>query len=122
MPAAIGLAAGGSASEVVGEYLRDLLSGFRAGLKHDGWRRTRFHYGSTVSISAWQHRATRAIPVKRMAGRLSHGQGDLGEADNANRRRRSEEHTSELQSLMRSSYAVFCLKKKRENLNATTST
>src|SRR3546814_9843057 len=27
-------------------------------------------------------------------------------------RRRSEEHTSELQSLMRSSYAVFCLKKK----------
>src|SRR3546814_10117108 len=28
------------------------------------------------------------------------------------RRERSEEHTSELQSLMRSSYAVFCLKKK----------
>src|SRR3546814_10434740 len=28
-------------------------------------------------------------------------------------KRRSEEHTSELQSLMRISYAVFCLKKKR---------
>src|SRR3546814_3198015 len=28
---------------------------------------------------------------------------------------RSEEHTSELQSLMRSSYAVFCLKKKRRS-------
>src|SRR3546814_4428831 len=28
---------------------------------------------------------------------------------------RSEEHTSELQSLMRISYAVFCLKKKRSN-------
>src|SRR3546814_4160124 len=28
---------------------------------------------------------------------------------------RSEEHTSELQSLMRISYAVFCLKKKRNN-------
>src|SRR3546814_6657048 len=28
---------------------------------------------------------------------------------------RSEEHTSELQSLMRISYAVFCLKKKREH-------
>src|SRR3546814_7156450 len=27
---------------------------------------------------------------------------------------RSEEHTSELQSLMRTSYAVFCLKKKRQ--------
>src|SRR3546814_10246698 len=28
--------------------------------------------------------------------------------------RRSEEHTSELQSLMRNSYAVFCLKKKKK--------
>src|SRR3546814_5126620 len=28
---------------------------------------------------------------------------------------RSEEHTSELQSLMRSSYAVFCLKKKKDS-------
>src|SRR3546814_1267327 len=32
---------------------------------------------------------------------------------------RSEEHTSELQSLMRISYAVFCLKKKRKNDNKT---
>src|SRR3546814_8989178 len=31
--------------------------------------------------------------------------------------RRSEEHTSELQSLMRNSYAVFCLKKKHTNTN-----
>src|SRR3546814_8494256 len=30
---------------------------------------------------------------------------------------RSEEHTSELQSLMRISYAVFCLKKKNNNSN-----
>src|SRR3546814_8950887 len=30
---------------------------------------------------------------------------------------RSEEHTSELQSLMRISYAVFCLKKKNKNNN-----
>src|SRR3546814_1283794 len=30
---------------------------------------------------------------------------------------RSEEHTSELQSLMRISYAVFCLKKKKININ-----
>src|SRR3546814_9992320 len=34
---------------------------------------------------------------------------------------RSEEHTSELQSLMRISYAVFCLKKKR-NKNCITNT
>src|SRR3546814_5055360 len=31
---------------------------------------------------------------------------------------RSEEHTSELQSLMRTSYAVFCLKKKTEPNNS----
>src|SRR3546814_9844153 len=33
---------------------------------------------------------------------------------------RSEEHTSELQSLMRISYAVFCLKKKNQNSNIHT--
>src|SRR3546814_8956246 len=35
---------------------------------------------------------------------------------------RSEEHTSELQSLMRISYAVFCLKKKKTNNETNTST
>src|SRR3546814_5751863 len=35
---------------------------------------------------------------------------------------RSEEHTSELQSLMRISYAVFCLKKKNTILNTTLQT
>src|SRR3546814_6022128 len=33
---------------------------------------------------------------------------------------RSEEHTSELQSLMRISYAVFCLKKKKHTTNENT--
>src|SRR3546814_7438147 len=33
---------------------------------------------------------------------------------------RSEEHTSELQSLMRNSYAVFCLKKKKNNRTKNT--
>src|SRR3546814_5874196 len=32
---------------------------------------------------------------------------------------RSEEHTSELQSLMRISYAVFCLKKTKHTINIT---
>src|SRR3546814_5608285 len=35
--------------------------------------------------------------------------------DDGGRRRRSEEHTSELQSLMRTSYAVFCLRKQKED-------
>src|SRR3546814_3680834 len=39
-------------------------------------------------------------------GRSGAGHGSSG---------RSEEHTSELQSLMRISYAVFCLKKKKPN-------
>src|SRR3546814_5777543 len=36
-------------------------------------------------------------------------------------RARSEEHTSELQSLMRISYAVFCLKKKKHKTTSTQS-
>src|SRR3546814_10399732 len=41
--------------------------------------------------------------------------GALRDPDNGSRygRTRSEEHTSELQSLMRNSYAVFCLKKNK---------
>src|SRR3546814_8948749 len=38
-------------------------------------------------------------------------------ARNLNGRMRSDEHTSELQSLMRISYAVFCLKKKKTTPN-----
>src|SRR3546814_1695749 len=47
------------------------------------------------------------------------GRGARGrpEDERAVGRRRSEEHTSELQSLMRNSYAVFCLKKKRYEID-----
>src|SRR3546814_2862102 len=49
-----------------------------------------------------------------------HGGGRAGKAQLVGKHvtdqpRRSEEHTSELQSLMRISYAVFCLKKKKTN-------
>src|SRR3546814_3268634 len=40
------------------------------------------------------------------------GAGREGQGGARRRKARSEEHTSELQSLMRISYAVFCLKKK----------
>src|SRR3546814_6599329 len=40
----------------------------------------------------------------------------------APRQTRSEEHTSELQSLMRISYAVFCLKKKKQHKQHETDT
>src|SRR3546814_9668544 len=46
-------------------------------------------------------------------GAVQHDHGGIGLAVEATGIRRSEEHTSELQSLMRTSYAVFCLKKKK---------
>src|SRR3546814_10332737 len=46
---------------------------------------------------------------RRQALQLSDAEGAVGAEQ-----RRSEEHTSELQSLMRNSYAVFCLKKKQK--------
>src|SRR3546814_9799044 len=57
------------------------------------------------------------------AGHASPGSGDPGKKDSRIRPAdpgvRSEEHTSELQSLMRISYAVFCLKKKRKRRGKT---
>src|SRR3546814_7153035 len=46
----------------------------------------------------------------------------MSEEPTSFRQLRSEEHTSELQSLMRISYAVFCLKKKKTNKFETTYT
>src|SRR3546814_4280123 len=46
------------------------------------------------------------LTIARMGRQRAHHDGSA----------RSEEHTSELQSLMRISYAVFCLKKKKKNL------
>src|SRR3546814_9281880 len=53
--------------------------------------------------------------VQVQGGRLARVDRWAAVAREATGRVRSEEHTSELQSLMRRSYAVFCLKKKTEN-------
>src|SRR3546814_3544907 len=42
-------------------------------------------------------------------------EGKIGQRARVRGARRSEEHTSELQSLMRNSYAVFCLKNKNKH-------
>src|SRR3546814_7190384 len=56
------------------------------------------------------------------SGRLAGGPGKLAGVLRALTSRRSEEHTSELQSLMRISYAVFCLTKKHYRYNTHTLT
>src|SRR3546814_8096719 len=71
---------------------------------------------STIEIADALVRAGHRAIVVSAGGRLvprlveagaEHVALDIG-------RKRSEEHTSELQSLMRISYAVFCLKKKKQ--------
>src|SRR3546814_1415344 len=50
--------------------------------------------------------------TEREVDHVAHAQAELSHQQ---RDHRSEEHTSELQSLMRTSYAVFCLKKKNKS-------
>src|SRR3546814_1172751 len=52
-------------------------------------------------------------PLYRRAGDLRVPPAERAEADDLRGWRRSEEHTSELQSILRISYAVFCMKKKK---------
>src|SRR3546814_4706055 len=56
-------------------------------------------------------------PQRKLVFRLSRQQGmkidEIAHEMSLSKNTRSEEHTSELQSLMRISYAVFCLKKTR---------
>src|SRR3546814_6695651 len=59
-----------------------------------------------TAIRCWQKPTASIVSMQPPRMRRSGG-----------RTRRSEEHTSELQSLMRISYAVFCLKKKKKNID-----
>src|SRR3546814_2904779 len=77
--------------------------------------------------SIWRPKATQNIVGRLSAAVLLPGKGFKDLFDNQERDKayvsilanlivRSEEHTSELQSLMRISYAVFCLKKKKTTI------
>src|SRR3546814_7791111 len=57
-------------------------------------------------------KAARLAAAAGADGITAHLREDRRHISDADIERRSEEHTSELQSLMRISYAVFCLKKK----------
>src|SRR3546814_4414587 len=72
-------------------------------------------FWSRSSFSNWRDRRSSRLAIA--ASRWSAASGDSQDASAAATMldfERSEEHTSELQSLMRSSYAVFCLKKKKK--------
>src|SRR3546814_10473710 len=66
----------------------------------------------------------RVLGIRSQARRSGSRYGNMNGSDQPNhtagrkivRSSRSEEHTSELQSLMRISYAVFCLKKKKKQV------
>src|SRR3546814_3541327 len=85
--------------------------------RHDGSCsvRNRDHVAGSLRIGiANDH--TEPVPFAMNADESLHESGrrhDQGSARIKVFRSRSEEHTSELQSLMRISYAVFCLKKKK---------
>src|SRR3546814_7429280 len=68
-----------------------------------------------ASESAPHAAALRARGIGGLEDQSVRGADGLDVAGEAMRLPRSEEHTSELQSLMRISYAVFCLKKKKKH-------
>src|SRR3546814_8649968 len=77
------------------------------------------HVRGAARLCRWHGRGTRPFRLRALPGGRP-GREFLSQADlrarwiGQSERRRSEEHTSELQSLMRISYAVFCLKKKKK--------
>src|SRR3546814_9704828 len=71
-----------------------------------------------LSILAPTRRILPQAPIVYAADSAFYPYGTKSEAEISARVPRSEEHTSELQSLMRNSYAVFCLKKQISKNNS----
>src|SRR3546814_1796307 len=88
---------------------------FRSAARHLPGRADRHLLGGAVPLRRVE-RNTASVPRRRtLQGIHPVGRGYAPDAGDGGMRgvSRSEEHTSELQSLMRISYAVFCLKKKK---------
>src|SRR3546814_3199538 len=79
-------------------------------------RRARLHQprdrGRDFAREGEDRRPRTRVAVRELLSEHARHDGAGGDARRPPRHFRSEEHTSELQSLMRISYAVFCLKKK----------
>src|SRR3546814_6972625 len=76
-------------------------------------RYTRIRYGGTLPDGSRLEREVDGWHARVVQHELDHLDGILYPQRMGDLKDRSEEHTSELQSLMRISYAVFCLKKKK---------
>src|SRR3546814_6442634 len=74
-------------------------------------RRDRDLWGAVRAADGFGNDPVDHLEPEQVLRRHFHRRGGIGRLV---RRARSEEHTSELQSLMRISYAVFCLKKKKK--------
>src|SRR3546814_8628465 len=104
--------------------LRRLFDSLRVLLRRDlslrrqwmGERRCRHQSGSAHEQHAQGERETYTAAKRPTEWRIA---GRVERRPQARMNRRSEEHTSELQSLMRISYAVFCLKKKNTQKQKT---
>src|SRR3546814_3847730 len=72
------------------------------------------HIGIAFLDPEQAERASAIGLLGEVSRRLRGAETAIGMDQRGNRSFRSEEHTSELQSLMRSSYAVFCLKKNKQ--------
>src|SRR3546814_3130770 len=88
------------------------LRSLRLQILHDG-KPDRTHRGAFLTVD--QPKAT-SFEVNLAPFEID----DFSAPTARHRNQRSEEHTSELQSLMRISYAVFCLKKKKTHKTQTT--
>src|SRR3546814_3088743 len=90
---------------------------FRSPEIRAGARRLGQDQGSDEARPGRDHRGNQGVgPARpRRRGLPDRSEVELHAKGAARRPPRSEEHTSELQSLMRISYAVFCLKKKKHN-------
>src|SRR3546814_7684874 len=75
-----------------------------------------------LRVSPYQGRMENPVYARISDGANGHFLRATSMAYASARHLRSEEHTSELQSLMRISYAVFCLKKKINNIKVTNNT
>src|SRR3546814_6949862 len=83
---------------------RDVLSSWTWNLRRLG----------EIRAARSQVKGFRGIPDRELNDAMMSGSARISQFV---RGQRSEEHTSELQSLMRISYAVFCLKKKKKTRN-----